>query len=89
MSATGWGIETMAKSTPYRELSPEELEAVQAFAKEYGREWKQYLMAAWLSYSYKGRHMGGQDAGLLRGIRNDYRLGTEWLHGFKLPKEGK
>lgn len=67
-----------------RELTPEELEAVQAFAKEYGRDWKQYLQASWLSYAYKGRHMGGQDTGILRCLRND--LGCEWLRNFKLPK---
>ncbi len=65
-------------------LSAEELAAVQAFAKEYGREWKQYLMAAWLSYSYKGLHMGGRDTGILRYIRNT--RGHEWLDKFKLPK---
>lgn len=68
----------------FRELNTDEMKAVKDFASEYGREWKQYLMAAWLSYAYKGRHMGGQDTGILRYLRND--LGSEWLHGFKLPK---
>lgn len=67
-----------------RDLSPEELKALQEFAAEYGREWKEYLFAAWLSYSYKGRHMGGADTGILRQIRNEF--GNEWLHNFKLPK---
>lgn len=65
-------------------LDPEELDALQRFAAEYGREWKQYLLAAWLSYAYKGRHMGGKDTGILRNIRND--RGNAWLHSFKLPK---
>lgn len=70
----------------HRELEPDELEALQSFAKEYGREWKQYLMAAWGSYSYKGRHMGGQDTGTLRCIRNEF--GHDWLMKFKLPTPG-
>lgn len=71
--------------TPRRELEQDELDALKAFAKEYGREWKQYLMAAWGSYAYKGRHMGGQDTGTLRGIRNEF--GHEWLMNFRLPKD--
>jgi hypothetical protein len=51
--------------------------ALARFAAEYGREWKQYLFAAWLSHSYKGRHMGGQDTGTLRQIRN--QRGHEWV----------
>lgn len=67
-----------------RELTSEELQALQTFAKKYGREWKQYLFAAWLSYAYKGNHMGGKDTGTLREIRNEF--GNEWLFKFKLPK---
>ena len=67
-----------------RKLEPDELAALQAFAAEYGREWKQYLFAAWLSHSHKGRQMGGRDTGILRSIRNEF--GNEWLHKFKLPK---
>lgn len=70
--------------TAHRDLEPEELAALQAFAAEYGREWKSYLEAAWLSHAYKGRHMGGADAGVLRSIRNQF--GCEWLRTFKLPK---
>lgn len=68
----------------FRDLTPEELVTVQAFAKDYGREWKRYLSAAWLSHSYKGLHMGGKDTGTLRYLRNT--LGHEWLEKFKLPK---
>ncbi len=67
-----------------RDLLPDELQALQRFAAEYGREWKQYLFAAWLSYTYKGRPMAGKDTGTLRSIRNEF--GNEWLHRFKLPK---
>jgi hypothetical protein len=69
----------------YRDLTPEELAAIRAFAKAYGREWKEYLFAAWLSYTYKGLPMGGKDTGILRCIRND--LGNAWLHQFRLPKD--
>lgn len=67
-----------------RDLEPDELNALKAFAAEYGREWKQYLLAAWLSYAYKGRQMGGRDSGILRGIRNEF--GSEWLAKFRFHK---
>lgn len=63
-------------------LTQEERDALLAFKAEYGREWRQYLMAAWLSYSYKGRAMGGRDTGILRQIRNT--RGGEWLQKVKL-----
>lgn len=63
-------------------ITSEEREALTAFKAEYGREWKQFLMAAWLSYAYKGRHMGGRDTGILRSIRND--RGGDWLRKLKL-----
>ena len=62
-------------------LAPDELAAIQAFAKKYGRLWRGYLMAAWLSYTYKGIHMGGKDTGILRNIH-----GHTWLERFRLPK---
>lgn len=65
-------------------LSTEEHIAVTNFAAEYGREWKEYLKAAWLSYAYKGRHMGGADTGTLRMIRNT--RGHSWLEKYRLPK---
>lgn len=75
----------MTKTRKFRDLDAHETAALVAFAAEYGREWKQYLMAAWLSHSYKGRHMGGRDTGFLRQLRND--LGHEWLHSYRLPKQ--
>jgi len=63
-------------------MTEDERKALLIFRAEYGREWKQYLMAAWLSYSYKGRHMGGLDTGILRQIRND--RGPSWLAKVKL-----
>jgi hypothetical protein len=67
-----------------RKLTAEELAALQTFAAEYGREWKQYLVAAWMSESHRGLPMGGKDSGILRCIRNEF--GNTWLHKFKLPK---
>lgn len=66
-------------------LDADDVATLQRFAAEYGREWKQYLMAAWLSYSYKGRHMAGRDTGTLRTLRNTH--GQEWLERYKLPKK--
>ena len=63
-------------------MTEDERKALLIFKAEYGREWKQYLMAAWLSYSYKGIHMGGRDTGILRQIRND--RGPSWLAKVKL-----
>jgi hypothetical protein len=73
--------------TKFRNLSTDELNIVRDFARTYGREWKQYLQAAWLSYSYRGIPMGGQDTGTLRHLRND--LGGEWLQQFKLPRQDR
>jgi hypothetical protein len=67
----------------HRPLELHELIAVQAFAAEYGRDWKEYLKAAWLSYTYKGKRMGGQDTGTLRMIRN--HRGHDWLDEYQLP----
>lgn len=64
--------------------TPEQHAALAAFAAKYGRCWKQYLMAAWLSYSYRGTHMGGQDSGTLREIRNQF--GPSWLVSYRPPK---
>jgi hypothetical protein len=63
-------------------LTNEERAALLEFKAKYGREWKQYLMAAWLSYAYRGRPMGGQDTGILRNIRN--MRGPTWLDRLKL-----
>ncbi|RUX95941.1 MULTISPECIES: hypothetical protein [unclassified Mesorhizobium] len=63
-------------------ITDEEREALLAFKAEYGREWRQYLQAAWLSYAYKGRHMAGKDTGILRSIRN--QRGCQWLERVKI-----
>lgn len=71
----------------HMELDADELAAIKDFAKQYGREWKAYLSAAWLSHAYKGKHMGGADRGILRSIRNNY--GHAWLRNYQLPTEPK
>lgn len=70
-----------------RPLEADELAALKAFAAEYGREWKQYLMAAWLSSAHRGRAMGGKDTGILRGIRNTF--GPSWLVDFRFPDDSQ
>ena len=57
----------------------EQLAAVQAWAKEYGRTWKAALRAAWAS----GDYHGFQGAPLLQQLRNAF--GPSWLVSFRLP----
>lgn len=69
----------------YRILTADEMAAVQAFAKHYGRRWKSILNE---TYWYNARvwrdETGDTDKGhILHGLRND--LGPRWLTGFKLP----
>lgn len=59
------------------DMTETERAALAAFAEKYGHQWKAYLKAAWLSYSHNGRHMGGEDSGTLRAIRN--QRGMRWL----------
>ena len=54
-------------------LTPEQDQALRAFAAEHGRTWKQELRDAW---------MRGSDTGALRQIRNTF--GPSWLATFKL-----
>jgi hypothetical protein len=64
------------KKTAYRELTAEELIALQAYAAKHGRTWKARLaMEDW----YYARLTGP-----LHALRNSH--GPTWLHHFKLPK---
>lgn len=74
----------------YRDLTPQELEAVHAFASQEGRRWKAKLNEV---YWYNARIWYGREPGLkfdpmrgtlLHGLRNSH--GPDWLAGFKLPK---
>ena len=57
----------------------EQLAAVQAWAKQYGRTWKAALRAAWAS----GDYQGFDGAPLLQQLRNAF--GPSWLLSFRLP----
>jgi len=68
----------------YRELLPEELEELQAFAAVEGRKWKDVMCwQYWMrGIPVKDRH--GKVYGSLYGLRNTH--GGQWLDKFKLPK---
>lgn len=57
-------------------LTPEQLEALTAYAAEHGRTWKDSLRTDW----YYARRPGA-----LQQIRNEF--GPTWLMTFKFPKE--
>lgn len=65
--------------TTHKDLSPEQLAALQRVAKYYGRRWKDSLRQAWMTGQY-GCYM---DAPQLQQIRNTF--GPSWLVRFKLP----
>lgn len=71
----------MTKKTKYRELQPEELQAIQTFAAHYGRKWKDKLA---FEYWFTARifSKAGIEYPELQRLRND--LGPSWLAGFKL-----
>ncbi|MDX0267670.1 hypothetical protein GOC13_07485 [Sinorhizobium meliloti] len=58
-------------------LTPEQLEAIRAYAKQHGRKWKDQLNNDW---------MYARTIGTLQQLRNTH--GPSWLVDFKLPKEG-
>jgi hypothetical protein len=60
----------------YRPLTAEELAAVQAYAAEKGRTWKEALRTDW----YYARRPG-----IMHALRNSH--GPRWLLNFKLPKD--
>lgn len=66
--------------------TPEQLEALRAYALEKGRNWKRKLRADWL---HAAAQIGGVHSPLLQQIRNDF--GPEWLNAFQFtpPSEEK
>jgi hypothetical protein len=69
-----------------RDLTAEELAALQRFALAQGRTWKRVLTDI---YWYNARLWVGpsskpNDGSILHGLRND--LGPAWLATFKLPR---
>jgi len=67
----------MIMDTRNAPLTEAERIALANFRTAYGREWKQFLLAAWRGGVYRGCRMAGQDTGILRGIRN--QRGPTWL----------
>ncbi len=55
-----------------------QLEAIRAFAKRHGDDWKEVLNTAWVN----GRDTNEPDGHLLRQVRNNF--GPSWLIKFKL-----
>jgi hypothetical protein len=62
-------------------LTAEQLEALQQFAKQYGRTWKSALREAWMT----GDYGTFETSNLLQQIRNTF--GPSWLVSFRLPNE--
>ena len=60
------------------EPNEQQMEAIKAFAKKYGRYWKSDLGAAWAN----GRDINEPNGHLLRQVRNNF--GPKWLMKFKL-----
>lgn len=70
----------------YRELTTDELDALQAFAKDYGRTWKSALNNTYWYNARVWRNPVTDDNSqgyILHGLRNTH--GPDWLDGFKLP----
>jgi hypothetical protein len=68
----------------YRDLLPEELEALKVFADQYGKKWKEKLS---MVYWYNARifiDRNGFEYPELHRLRNE--LGPSWLAGFEFPK---
>jgi hypothetical protein len=65
------------KPTLY-DLSPEERDALLAFAAQHGRYWKKALLDGWLVARYPGP---------LQRIRNSF--GPVWLDQLRLPNEAR
>ena len=66
----------------YRDLTPEELEAVQLFAAEFGRTWKDRLAFDYWPAARIYVSRNGRSCHELHRLRN--QLGPQWLKGFKL-----
>ncbi len=75
------GVVTVTGAKPkigaeyHPDLDPEELAAVQDYAKREGRDWKRKLNTAW---------MNAAEPGILQQLRNT--RGPAWLADYKLPE---
>jgi hypothetical protein len=71
----------------YRDLEPEELAALKAFAAAHGKNfWKRELRDVYWYNARLWRDASGSNyqGSLLHGLRND--LGPSWLAQFKFPE---
>lgn len=69
---------TKVKKTVTLEPTQEQMEALRAFAKKYGKDWKQELCDKWMC----GADANEPNGHLLRQVRN--QLGPSWLAKVKL-----
>lgn len=69
-------------STTTATLTTDQLNALKAWAKLHGRNWKAPLRDAWMD----GNYHGFDDSHLLQQVRNTF--GPSWLVRFVLPKAG-
>jgi hypothetical protein len=69
----------------HRDLTAPELEAVTAFATDFGRGWKEKLAFTYWYNARLYRARDGREYPILHRLRNE--LGPSWLAGFKLPKK--
>jgi hypothetical protein len=73
------------RTQQYRDLLPDELEALQIFAAEFGKKWKETLS---FTYWYNARiyraRRDGKEYTVLHRMRNEF--GPEWLAQFTLPQ---
>jgi hypothetical protein len=77
--------DSQANGRPERqtEPTPEQLQALKAFAFKYGKQWKSHLAERWLD----GRDAQEPDGHLLRQVRN--RLGPRWLERYQLQRRNR
>ena len=71
------------RGNPHRDLLPDELEALKAFAAEYGRSWKEKLSMVYWYNARVYRDRSGKEWPVLHRMRNEF--GPAWLASFKLP----
>jgi hypothetical protein len=70
----------MTKQT-YRDLLPDELAAITAFAAEHGRTWRDTLAMKYWFNARIWRDRSGKDHPVLHRMRNEF--GPTWLYQFK------
>lgn len=73
-----------------RDLDDEELSAIQRFARQHGRQWKDRLASVYWYNARVWRGPGSEphDGAVLHGLRNDPRWNHAGLAKFRLPRTG-